>query len=56
MPRRDDFKRIAEETTLLLTQTLLEHRLENRPDVPAHYQSVAEDLIRAALPRRGGQR
>ena len=47
---REDFKRIAEETTLLLTQQLLEHRLEGRPDVPAHYESVAMDMIRAALP------
>ena len=47
---REDFKRIAEETTLLMVQTLIEHRLEARPDVPAHYRRVVEDMIRAALP------
>ncbi len=47
---KDGFKRIAEETTLLLVQQLLEHRLEGRPDLPAHYRSIAADMVRAALP------
>eukprot|EP00624_Nannochloropsis_granulata_P001939 evm.model.NODE_19262_length_43251_cov_28.561583.4 len=47
------FKRLAEEVTLLLVQQLLEHRLEGRADVPAHYKGVAENLVREALPGQG---
>ncbi len=52
LAHREDYKRIAEETTLLMVQQLIEHRLETRPDVPAHYRAVCDDMIRAALPAR----
>lgn len=49
---KDGFKRLAEEVTLLLVQQLLEHRLEGRADVPAHYKGVAEQLVRETLPKK----
>lgn len=52
---KDGFKRLAEEVTLLLVQQLLEHRLEGRADVPAHYKGVAESLVREALPKGAGK-
>ena len=42
---RDGFKRIVEETTLLLVQQLLAHSLEDQPDFPAHYHSIAADMV-----------
>lgn len=50
---KNGFKRLAEEVTLLLVQQLLEHRLEGRVDVPAHYKRVAENLVREALQGQG---
>lgn len=48
---KDSFKRIAEETTLLLVQQLLQHRLEQQREVPANFKPIAADLVRTALSR-----